>query len=57
MLFSGLVHGIMFLIFCVHTELLKLSFLVFTLEKLFRYSIILSSIFNHDTCYCNKFDF
>lgn len=54
MLPFGLVH-IMFSIFCAHIELLSL--LVFTLEKLFRYLIILTSIFNHDTCYCNKLDF
>lgn len=55
MLLFGLVHDIMFSIFCVHIELL--SFLVFTFEKLFRYLIILTSIFNHGTYYCNKFDF
>ncbi|CAO2588259.1 hypothetical protein LEMLEM_LOCUS4889 [Lemmus lemmus] len=55
MLPFGLVHDTMFSIFCAHIELL--SFLVFTLEKLFRYLIILTSIFNHDTCYCNKLDF
>lgn len=40
MLYFGLVHDIMFWIFCVQIELLALSFLVFTLEKLFRYLII-----------------
>lgn len=55
MLLFGLVHDIMFSIVCALIELL--SFLVLTLEKLFRYLIILTSIFNHDTCYCNKLDF
>lgn len=48
----------MFSVSCVHIELLKLSFPIFILEKLFRYFIILTSIFNNDTCiYCIVINF
>ena len=56
MIFS-LVRDFVFSMYCVLTELLKLLFLIFILEKLYRHFMILTSIFNNICTYCIVINF